>query len=118
MRMFTLIGFLLGSLAIFANANASLTINSDANFTDTEPTDSLSIARGESLFTQHCNNCHVTYISHAYNTDGWNSILQRMSINAGLDSTGSVDLSNYIFNQLSKTDSSNVMRSYGGYRQW
>ncbi len=80
--------------------------------------DSLSLKNGQFLFTSHCFNCHTTYISHAYTESRWSSILERMSLNAGIDSTGQVDLTNYIFDQLRQTDTSYVIRTIGAYQQW
>lgn len=118
MKTYILLSFFLGSLVVFAHSSATHTRHSYHNFKETSSIDSLSVSRGDSLFTSNCFGCHATVVSHAYTTEGWNTILTRMTVNAGLDSTQSIDLSNYIFDQLSKTDSSNVTRTVGAYRQW
>lgn len=80
--------------------------------------DSVSLRKGQELYTTRCFNCHTTYISHAYSESTWSLILERMSLNSGIDSSGRVDLSNYVFDQLRQTDTSYVQRTIGMMQQW
>lgn len=118
MKRFALLCGLLGSWFLYSHSNSSATIRNNRASITIEPTDSLSILEGGGLFVTRCHSCHSTVISHAYDSTQWNSILSRMSVNAGLDSTQTINLSNYIFDQLSNTDTSYVIRTVGGLRQW
>ena len=80
--------------------------------------DSVSLRKGQELYTTRCFGCHTTYISHAYSESTWSLILERMSIKAGIDSSGRVDLTNYVFDQLRQTDTSYVQRTIGMMQQW
>lgn len=118
MKRLAILCCLFGSLFVYANSTTSRVGSRTQEFLFDQPSDSLSITRGGELFGSRCFTCHSTYISHAYDTEGWNTILTRMSANAGLDSTQSLDLKGYVFNQLANTDSTFMIRTVGGYQQW
>lgn len=121
MKQFAILCVFLGSIAVYANSSKSHSIVSlsDQKVNCIQPTDSLGVLLpGALIFGSSCHSCHTTIISHAYDSVGWSSIISRMSINAGLDSTQTAGVSEYIFDQLSKTDTSYTLRTVGGYRQW
>ena len=108
--------FLLLSAGL-GTSNARIESTSTIFHTEAED-DSLSLRNGQELYTTRCFNCHTTYISHAYSESTWSLILEAMSIKAGIDSSGRVDLSNYVFDQLRQTDTSYVQRTIGMMQQW
>lgn len=120
MRIALLCLGLLGSILIssFSHRQQETISHQNGFFNDTIQSDSASISQGKEIFNQRCYSCHTTYISHAYTSDEWAGILGKMSINAGLDSVQTIDLSNYIVDTLSRTDSSYILRTVGGYQQW
>lgn len=120
----TIFLWVLVGMGAFSLLSAGLgTSNSriESNVTDIHAefeADSVSLQKGQELYTTRCFNCHTTYISHAYSESTWSLILEAMSIRAGIDSSGRVDLSNYVFDQLRQTDTSYVQRTIGMMQQW
>lgn len=111
----------MGAFSLLSAGLGTSNVRIESNVTEIHAefeADSVSLRKGQELYTTRCFSCHTTYISHAYSESTWSLILERMSFKSGIDSSGRADLSNYVFDQLRQTDTTYVIRTIGPYQQW
>ncbi|MFT5778675.1 MAG: hypothetical protein ACI837_001631 [Crocinitomicaceae bacterium] len=77
----------------------------------------ISRIEGAATFSTQCQQCHTTVVSHDKDSTGWQAVIPRMSINAGLDSIQEQDLTIYILWKLEQTDSMLIVPTIGR-SQW
>ena len=75
------------------------------------------VIAGHLIFSTRCQNCHSTVVSHYLSVDDWISTIDVMAPGAGLDSTSTSHVKEYVKWTLARTDSSIVIPVYG-MNQW